>query len=110
MKLRKLIEHIQDKQEWLKECESTVQSLMELRLEDQQQIETLQKQVDELKNQLESSQKLRYVSFILCYCDNSMYYLSSVEQKKLRLNDQQCTLQAEANELKKQPVSGQKLW
>lgn len=35
MKLRKLIEHIQDKQEWLKECESTVQSLMELRLEDQ---------------------------------------------------------------------------
>ena len=41
----------EDIDEWLKDCESTVQSLMELRLKDQQQIETLP-EADKLKKQL----------------------------------------------------------
>ena len=57
-KLERMKGHIKEREEWLKDCESTVQSLMELCLKDKQQIETLQTEVDTLKKQLESGQKL----------------------------------------------------
>ena len=50
--------HIKEREEWLKDCESTVQSLMELRLKDRQQIDILQAEADELKKKLESGLKI----------------------------------------------------
>lgn len=53
-KLERLKGHIKEREEWLKDCESMVQSLMELRLKDQQQINILRAEADELKKKLES--------------------------------------------------------
>jgi len=57
-KLERLKGHIKEREEWLKDCESMVQSLMELRLKDQQQIDILQAEADELKKKLESGLKI----------------------------------------------------